>query len=187
MIVIYTVGALLLDLLGRNISSYLNLPIWCDSIGTFLIAYVAGPVCGGIVGFSNNIIYGIFVEQQSVYCIVGALIGVRVGWMAKKKMFETQIRPMPFGMALAIFSTSVAVVINILLYDGVCGNEWGNQAMLYLIDKGFLDYIAFVLGQFCVEFLDKLLCVEIVYLVIKIFRSGRKISKGRIKIPGMFF
>ena len=74
-IIAYTVLALLIDLLGRFLAMKCSLPIWCDSVGTFLIAYVAGPVCGGIVGFTNNIIYGIFVEQQSVYCIVGALLG----------------------------------------------------------------------------------------------------------------
>ena len=87
MIVFYTVLALLLDLSGRIMAEKLMLPILCDSIGTFLMAYVAGPVCGGVVGFTNNIIYGIFVEQQSVYCVLGTLIGVAVGYLAKKKVF----------------------------------------------------------------------------------------------------
>ena len=78
-IIIITIFALGIDLLGRVAAEILTLPVWCDSIGTFLIAYAAGPICGGLVGFTNNIIYGIFVEQQSVYCIVGALIGVLTG------------------------------------------------------------------------------------------------------------
>ena len=86
-IIFYTVLALAIDLAGRVFATHFTLPIWCDSIGTFLIAYIAGPVCGGIVGFANNIIYGIFVEQQSVYCIVGALIGVLAGYFAKKRLF----------------------------------------------------------------------------------------------------
>ena len=175
-IILWTIVALAVDLLGRTAADRLTLPIWCDSIGTFLIAYVAGPVCGGIVGFTNNIIYGIFVDRQSVYCIVGALLGVVVGCYAKKKVFESQFRTMTLGMGLALFSTAVAVVLNTVLYDGQSGNVWGNQVIELCIDNGFPAYLANLLGQFCVEFLDKLLCVEIVYLCIRLsrFRRARK-------------
>ena len=69
------------------------------------------------------------------------------------------------GMGLAVFSTFVAVMINIALYDGMCGNIWGNQVMLLLMNNGFPQYMAYVLGQFYVEFLDKLISVEILYYV----------------------
>lgn len=177
LIVVYTILALVVDLLGRSLAETVSLPMWCDSIGTFLIAYVAGPVCGAVVGFTNNIIYGIFVEQQSVYCIVGALLGLIVGWFAKKKVFETQFQTMTFGMCLAVCSTITAVMINILLYDGMCGNIWGNQVMLLFMDYGFPRYIAYFLGQFYVEFLDKLVCAEIIYLLIKMTRYYKR--KGR--------
>lgn len=192
MIVFYTVLALLLDLSGRIMAEKLMLPIWCDSIGTFLMAYVAGPICGGVVGFTNNIIYGIFVEQQSVYCVLGALIGVAVGYLAKKKVFETQFKTITLGMGLAVFSTFIAVIINVLLYDGTCGNIWGDQVMLLCMDSGFPKYISYLLGQFCVEFLDKLICVEIVFWLIKVIRNKRNNNiigdkKRNSKIAGIIF
>lgn len=192
MIVLFTILALLIDLLGRTMAEKLTLPIWCDSIGTFLIAYVAGPVCGAVVGFFNNIIYGIFVDQQSVYCVVGALIGVVVGHLAKKKVFETQFKTMTLGMGLAVFSTFIAVIINVLLYEGRCGNIWGSQVMLLCMDSGFPKYVSYLLGQFCVEFLDKLICVEIVFLLIKVVRYKRKNSKRKnrkrnLEITGIIF
>ena len=192
MIVFYTVLALLLDLSGRIMAEKLMLPIWCDSIGTFLMAYVAGPVCGGVVGFTNNIIYGIFVEQQSVYCVLGTLIGVAVGYLSKKKVFETQFKTMTLGMGLAVFSTFIAVIINVLLYDGTCGNIWGDQVMLLCMDSGFPKYISYLLGQFCVEFLDKLICVEIVFWLIKVIRNKRNNNiigdkKRNPKIAGIIF
>lgn len=185
MIIIYTILALLIDLFGRKVAESLSLPVWLDSLGTFLIAYVAGPVCGAVVGFSNNIIYGIFVEQQSVYCIVGALLGIIVGCLAKKKVFETQFMTMTLGMGLAIFSTCLAVVINTVLYEGMSGNIWGNQVMLLCMDSGYPKYISYFLGQFCVEFLDKLISVEIVYLLIKLIRYIRKNGAGYMKKAGL--
>ena len=151
-IIIYTIFALMINLLGRTLATKLMLPIWCDSIGTFLIAYVAGPVCGGIVGFTNNIIYGTFVEQKIIYCIIGVFLGIIVGYMAKKKVFETQFSTMTLGMDLAIFSTIVAFIINFALYDGRCGNVWGEQVMMLCLESGFPKFVAYLVSQFCVEF-----------------------------------
>lgn len=92
-IVLLTIAALLLDLVGRVLADQFVLPLWCDSIGTFLIAYLGGPVCGAVVGFSNNIIYGIFVDRQTVYCIVGALLGVAVGYFPKRTCLTGSLQP----------------------------------------------------------------------------------------------
>lgn len=184
-IIFYTIFALMINLLGRTLATKLMLPIWCDSIGTFLIAYVAGPVCGGIVGFTNNIIYGTFVEQKIIYCIIGAFLGIIVGYMAKKKVFETQFSTMTLGMDLAIFSTIVAFIINFALYDGRCGNVWGEQVMMLCLESGFPKFVAYLVSQFCVEFLDKLLSVEIVYIVIKIVRHKRQ-NRGLIFLAVIF-
>ena len=184
-IIIYTIFALMINLLGRTLATKLMLPVWCDSIGTFLIAYVAGPVCGGIVGFTNNIIYGTFVEQKIIYCIIGAFLGIIVGYMAKKKVFETQFSTMTLGMDLAIFSTIVAFIINFALYDGRCGNVWGEQVMMLCLESGFPKFVAYLVSQFCVEFLDKLLSVEIVYIVIKIVRHKRQ-NHGLIFLAVIF-
>ena len=184
-IIFYTIFALMINLLGRTLATKLMLPVWCDSIGTFLIAYVAGPVCGGIVGFTNNIIYGTFVEQKIIYCIIGAFLGIIVGYMAKKKVFETQFSTMTLGMDLAIFSTIVAFIINFALYDGRCGNVWGEQVMMLCLESGFPKFVAYLVSQFCVEFLDKLLSVEIVYIVIKIVRHKRQ-NHGLIFLAVIF-
>ena len=168
-----TLFALLLNVGGRVLADTLSLPVWLDSLGTFLLAYAAGPVCGAFVGFTNNLLYGIFVDQQSVYCIVGALLGVLVGCLSKKHVFDTEFSTMTLGMGLAIFSTAIAVIINTLLYEGKTGNLWGDQVMLFAMDLGLPRFLSYILGQFCVEFLDKLLTAEIVFLLVKMHRLLR--------------
>ena len=165
LIVPFTVIALFVDLLGRVFAEKLMLPLWCDSVGTFFIAYFAGPVCGAIVGFTNNIIYGIFVDHQSVYCVTGAFIGFLAGHFAKKKVFESQFLTMTIGMGLAVISTVISVIVSITMYGGDIGNIWGAQVMGFFMDAGFPKYVSFVIGQFYIEFLDKLFCVEIIYLL----------------------
>lgn len=181
MMIFVTVAALLIDILGREFAVKLVLPVWFDSIGTFLIAYLYGPVCGAFVGFTNNIIYGIFVNQELIYCIVGSLLGIIVGYYSKKKVFDRQFTTMTLGMGLAVFSTVTAVMINALLYSGKISNVWGNQVMLLCVDKGLPKFISYIAGQFCVEFMDKILTVEIIYLLLKIVHYVRKKFNKRFK------
>ncbi len=176
-IIPYTILALLIDLFGRIMADKLMLPIWCDSIGTFLISYISGPVCGGVVGFANNIIFGIFQEQQSVFCIIGAIIGVAVGCFSKKKCFESQFKTMNLGMGMALFATAISVILKVTVYDGSIQNVWGNQVALMCIDNGYPKLISLFLGQFCVEFLDKLMSVEVVFCFIRLVRFKRKQMK----------
>lgn len=172
-IIPYTIAALLIDLLGRALADRLILPIWCDSIGTFLIAYVAGPVCGGVVGFTNNIIYGIFQEQQSVFCIIGAVMGAAVGYFSRKKYFESLFKTMNLGMGLALFVSTVSVFLKVTVYEGSIQNVWGSQAALMCMDSGFPRTLSLFFGQFCVEFLDKLVSVEVVFGLIRLVRFCR--------------
>ena len=181
MIIFVTVAALLIDILGREFAVKFVLPVWTDSIGTFLVAYLYGPVCGAFVGFTNNIIYGIFVEQELIYCIVGSMLGIIVGIYSKKRVFDKQFTTMTLGMGLALFSTVTAVMINALLYSGNISNVWGNQVMLLCVDKGLPKFISYIAGQFCVEFMDKMLTVEIMYLLLKIAHYIRKKLNKRFK------
>ena len=181
MIIFVTVAALLIDILGREFAVKFVLPVWTDSIGTFLVAYLYGPVCGAFVGFTNNIIYGIFVEQELIYCVVGSMLGIIVGIYSKKRVFDKQFTTMTLGMGLALFSTVMAVMVNALLYSGNISNVWGNQVMLLCVDKGLPKFISYIAGQFCVEFMDKMLTVEIMYLLLKIAHYIRKKLNKRFK------
>ncbi len=170
LIIIYTIVALLIDLFGRYIADKYMFPIWLDSIGTFLIAYYGGPVCGGVVGMTNNVICGIFMQQQTAFSIIGAFIGAIVGYFAQKRCFETRFRAMTLGMGLALFSTVSATLLKFTIYDGTVQNIWGDQVALLCKNTGFHSAISLFLGQFCVEFLDKLVSVELVYAIIHLAR-----------------
>ncbi len=167
-IIPYTIIALLIDLIGRNVADKCMLPIWGDSIGTFLIAYIGGPVCGGIVGFTNNIIYGIFNEQQTAFCIIGAVIGAVAGYFFEKKYHESRFKTMTLGIGIAVFATFTSLVLKLTVYDGSIQNVWGSQAAMMCMDRGIPKVIALFWGQFCVEFLDKLISVEIVFALIRL-------------------
>ncbi|MCI5621171.1 MAG: HD domain-containing protein [Lachnospiraceae bacterium] len=177
-VAIITVLAVMVNLFGRILATKLSLPVWLDSFGTLLMAYASGPVCGGIVGMTSNVIYGIFVEQQTIYCVVGALIGVVTGVAAKKKVFETLFQVMTLGMGLSLLCTIAAIPINLFLYDGEIGNLWGDQMIHMCVNGGIPSRIACIIGQFYIEFLDKLVCAYGIYVIIKGYRYFTKKNKS---------
>ena len=51
---------------GRLFAVRLDLPLWLDTYGTALGAYCLGPVCGGILGLSGNLISGFRDDSYSI-------------------------------------------------------------------------------------------------------------------------
>ena len=174
LIILYTVAALLLDFLGRVISDNLMLPVWGDFLGTALLSYMAGPVCGVIAGAANCILYGGLSAQTILYGVVGALLGFLVGLAAKKGAFKTQYATMTLGMGLALLTTISSSLIDWFLQGGECGNVWEEQVMLLCLNNEVPKHAAFVLGHFCMEFVDKLVCMELVFLIIRFVRAQKK-------------
>ncbi len=58
-IFLITAICILINYLGKIIAVNMELPLWLDSIGTAICAYIYGPVCGAIVGVSVNVVYGV--------------------------------------------------------------------------------------------------------------------------------
>ncbi len=185
LVILITVFAIIINILGKVVAAALNLPVWLDSFGTILISYVYGPVCGAIVGLANNIIYGIFVEEQSIYCFVGMILGIVAGLVAKKGKLETRFGAVTLGAELALMCAILSVPIDTIFYDGVVGNIWGDQILLMCVKAQMPKILACFIAQFYIEFLDKLVSVYGVYLIIKFVRARHKnkspkLSNGKI-------
>ena len=81
-IILLVIVSLLLNLCGKNLAEALNLPLWMDSFGTVLTAYVAGPLLGAIVGAAGNVIYGFVNPISFAYSITSVSIALVVGYFA---------------------------------------------------------------------------------------------------------
>ncbi len=68
---------------GRIMSVWLGLPLWADSFGTALCAYIGGPVCGAIVGVTGNLAYSMINRLSAAYTITSIALAVIIGSAAK--------------------------------------------------------------------------------------------------------
>ena len=173
---------------GRVIADTLNLPLWADCFGTFLAAYALGPVCGAIVGVSGNILHGLINPISFAYALTSVFIAVIVGVMARRKWLETLLKTMSLSVLVTLICTFISVVLNVTFYGGDMGNNWGNGIVELFTTWGVPHPICIVLGQFYVDFLDKVFTLVLLFLFLRLYRTVKPFLPKILKIsPALFF
>lgn len=176
-IMLFVFGCICINLLGRTIAQHLVLPVWLDSVGTVIVSYALGPVCGTMVGLTGNILYYIYFGNSMLYGITSIAIGVTVGVCAKKGFMESFFGTLSTAFLITIFSVAVSVPINFFMSDGTIGNVWGDGVSKYLVEKGCNRIFSCIIGQFYLDFLDKVITMLILALIVQIVRMKRGLRK----------
>ena len=173
-IVLLALVSILLNFAGKVFAEKFRLPMWLDSFGTFLMAYVVGPFCGAIVGVAGNILYGFINPVSFAYSITSISIALLVGYLAKygwmKNLFKT--------MSLSVMVTGVCVIIscilNVIFYDGMTNNYWGDGMIELLQHLKQPRFIQIIVGEFYVDFVDKVITLGALFCSIRIYRMIKK-------------
>ena len=165
---IWIVICLMLNYGGRMLSIHLSLPVWLDSLGTVLCAYVAGPLCGAMVGLTTNLVFYVTIGYNWVYGLISILIAVIVGIAAHRKRMDDLFGIMTVGGIMALACTAACVPLNYFMNDGSTGNIWGDAVIGYLRELSMPDVLCLSIGQLYVEMLDKLLIMLLLYIAVLI-------------------
>ena len=172
-IILLTLSSILINYFGSIIANYYKLPLWLDTFGTFLTAYVLGPICGGFVGIAGNLIYAFVNPISAVYALTSLPIALIFGEMAKHGWMKTLYKAVTLSVLVGFVSTIISVNLNVIFYEGTIGNIWGD-GLIMLLEKWHVPYLVrIVLGQFYLDFIDKLLTILALYGFIRLFRILR--------------
>lgn len=167
-----------INVLGKALVMQLSLPLWLDSFGTVVAAYVFGPIDGAIVGLAGNLVYGIYHELPVVYGIASILVGVIVGISARKGRFETLFGTLSCASVVTLACVAIATPINILMWAGKTGNVWGDGVSEFFQRVGLNGILSCALGEFYVDFADKVLTLVALYAALHLWRRFRERKEG---------
>lgn len=157
-----------INYLGKLFASLLKLPLWVDSVGTVLSSMLAGPIIGAIVGIVNNIIYGFTTNPISfVYAITQAVIGLVVGIMAYKGWISTLGRAIVLGLVVGLVAAIVSTPLNIIFWDGLTDNIWGDALFALMISNDFPLWLASFADSVVVDVPDKIVTVLLSFLIFR--------------------
>lgn len=166
------VFAIMLNMVGRYTCAAFDLPLWLDSLGTFLVAIAVGPIIGGLVGVVSILSNMLFMAESIEYSIVAFAAGIIVGLFYPKDthdMFQSFCTAAITTLTTVILSTPISIV----LYDGYVGNKWGDACYEMLIHNNNSKVTSSFLGQAFIDLPDKVISILIVQLIIKIYTKSK--------------
>lgn len=173
-IFLFVVGCILINYVGKMIADVYKMPLWLDSVGTVITAYVLGPFCGAVVGATVNIIYSLHSQTALFYGITNVMVGIVVGICAKKGFFDNLFRALSAAFLITILSVVISAPLNFLFADGSTGNIWGDGVADFLQELGWNRIISQITGEFYLDFLDKVLTILLLFVVVQIIHKRRK-------------
>lgn len=173
---IFVIVCILINYINKTLTGIFKLPFWLDSVGTVFAAYALGPICGAIVGAASNIIYSMRVTPSIYYVITNVLVGVIIGIVAKKGIMKDLFTAMTTAFVIAIMSVVVSAPINYILMDGSTGNIWGDGIIELLCEIGCNRLISCIIGEFYLDFLDKMMTILILFISVRIYQKRKKNS-----------
>ena len=118
--------SILINYGGSLFASTNKLPVWLDSAGTVLAAYLGGPVCGALVGLTANLTKFLVFGNSWIYCVVSIAIGIVVGLAAKREGFASLLGIMNTAAMTAVTATVISTALILMSGNNSTGNIWGD-------------------------------------------------------------
>jgi energy-coupling factor transport system substrate-specific component len=160
------VGIVLNIVLGQ-IVSLLKLPIFLDSIGTVIVALLAGPWAGGLTGLLTNLIWGMISDPvAAAFAPVAMIIGIVAGLCAKYGLFKKWWQVILSGILISLALSVVAIPIRVYMFGGVTGSG-ADFITAYLLAAGrdlFSAVIITVVGD---NLIDKIVTALLAWGIVK--------------------
>jgi energy-coupling factor transport system substrate-specific component len=182
---LFVVISVCLNLGGKLLATTFQWPLWADSFGTALAAYVGGPVVGAMVGLTANLAYSVVNPLSAAYSITGIALGVIIGFASRRNWFDRFYGFMKTTSAAMLVALMVSVPVDLWLGGGYTGNIWGDGVVDYLLDHEWPHVICCILGQLAIEFFDKVLTIALVYILYLIRKAEKNLKNEKAAREGV--
>jgi energy-coupling factor transport system substrate-specific component len=168
--------AIAINIVIGEIVVLLKLPVFLDSIGTVLVAVLAGPWAGALTGILSNIIWGLLIDPGAFpWFPVAAVIGLVAGICANFGLFKSWWKVVITGFLVALAAVIVSTPIGVYLFGGITGSG-STFITAYLLATGQELFTAVLSTNFLVEPVDKIITCLLAWLIIRSL-SVRYISR----------
>lgn len=160
--------AVAINMLAYTVLYSTTMVILGDSIGTILIGAICGPVPGAIVGLLSNLVNVIKNPVMIVMMPLNIAFGVVSGYLAKRKIFTSLWKTL---LCTPILGFIGGWLSGSIIFLSMGGDFWGNMASVLvgipLFHAGVPKYFAMAIGQLLFDCIDKIVCLLLVFLIIR--------------------
>ena len=169
--------AVVINIVGAFIATTLKLPIFIDTIGTFLSAFLFGPVGGMLTGMVTSLINGLTFDPYSLYFIpVQAIIGLMTGICYKKNLFKGKF--LILGIIITtVMGSIVASLISAFVFGGITSSGT-SFIVMYLKEAGVNIVTSVFSTQILFDLIDMGITVLLVLTILKALPANIKVTSG---------
>jgi energy-coupling factor transport system substrate-specific component len=170
-----------INLVGGQVATRLQLPLFMDSIGTAIIAAIMGPFVGAVSGVLYNVIASIINGNMmgTLFGICNIATALIVGLMAKKGKFETLVHAIIATVAVALANALLGAPIAIVVYGGIQGSGVDLAVAGFLALGNDILNAAF-LARIPINLVDKGIAVFVAWLILKRLPANMRSLSGRV-------
>lgn len=164
--------AAVLNIAGGSIALIFRLPLYFDTLGTFLAGILFGPFYGIIPGLLSGLLSGITTDVYSLFYIpVQVVVGFTGGLFFYDKTFATKKCRLPlYAAAVTVPGTLVSASITALLFGGITssGSTVIVQALHHL---GMNLTVSVFCVQLVTDYLDRVVMLGLAVMVLNVLPS----------------
>ncbi len=159
--------AIVLNIVLGQVVSLLKLPIFLDSIGTIIVALLAGPWAGALTGLLTNLIWGLISDPvAAAFAPVALVIGLVAGLCAKFGLFKKWWQAILSGVIISIALSIIAIPIRVYMFGGVTGSG-ADFITAYLLATGKDLFSAVIITVISDNLIDKVVTALLAWGIVK--------------------
>ncbi len=145
----------------------LQVPLYLDSVGTVLVAALAGPWAGLITGVLANLVWGLLLRPTAApFAITAAVIGLLSGLLAARGVFSAWWKALLGGLVTGLVAATVSAPIAAYVFGGVTGG--GYDLIVALLLAGGQSLLEAVLTQSIItDLADKAITFLLVWAALQ--------------------
>jgi energy-coupling factor transport system substrate-specific component len=189
--------AIAINVVGGQLAKTLQLWIFLDSIGTFIVAMLAGPWIGLVTGILSVLLLSTTDVTMLPWAALAGLMGFVVGVLARHGWFTTWSRAFGGFLVVAISSIVLSAAVTMLFFGGFTTSGVSVLTGLINDNTGLSLFQSVIASHIVGEVLDKGISIALAVVVVRalsnrallrfpngeIFVAARKKERGVARTP----
>ena len=163
--------AVAINVAAGNLAVALRIPLYLDSLGTILVAALAGPAAGALTGAVSLAVFALNNLSALAFLPVAAAIGWLAGLLARRGFMGSPWRASLAGLLVGVAAATLAAPVAAGLFGGTTGG--GTDVVVVMFRALGMNRLEASLAQSLVsDPLDKMACFLVVQSILAALPRG---------------
>ncbi|MBR1440691.1 MAG: hypothetical protein IJ589_05640, partial [Lachnospiraceae bacterium] len=175
--------AAILNVAGRYLAYYYELPAYLDLTGTIFAAYVEGPIVGMLAAILGCAFASAFSITDWFFVIADVAVAAAAGLIVRRNKFFSRFTLVISSTAFfAVVKAFFLLIINMQVYGGRTGLYLADAIVDYLTSLSAPVWVRYTLPAICISFVDSLFATLLIFLGMHISKNfGKRKRAAELK------